>query len=320
MGSPEKRKADDVTEKNGEVDASRKKHAAEVSLPYKVVVVDIEGTTTPISFVHDVLFPYVSNNIDEFLSENWGATELEEKVQVLREQAAKDVKEGVAGAVAILPKDHADVDALKKSIADNIRWQVKADRKIGALKSFQGYMWRFAYESGKVKGSVFDDVVPVLDAWIKKGLKVYVYSSGSIEAQKLLFGYSEKGDILDRFSGHFDTTIGSKLEPSSYEKIADTILADAASSQPDKALEKSSILFLSDNPVEIAAAKSVGYRVSVLRRPGNAALELVPDREGKSTRAFVKDMRTGKDKDAKVDALVVDHFESLLEADVLKEL
>ncbi|KAI8848872.1 HAD-like domain-containing protein [Chytridium lagenaria] len=248
-----KRSQDEIV-KEGKVESPKKVAAsAEVHLPYNIVVVDIEGTTTPISFVHDVLFPYVTNHVEDFLKEKWGNLELEEKVEALRTQADKDIAENVKDAVAILPKDHADAKAVRDSVTANIRWQVKADRKIGALKSFQGFMWRFAYESGKVKGSVFDDVLPVMKQWKSHGFKLYVYSSGSIEAQKLLFGYSDKGDLLHYFSGHFDTTIGSKLEVSSYTKIASSILPPSASS--------SSILFLSDNPLEIAAAKAVGYKV-----------------------------------------------------------
>ncbi|KAJ3203647.1 Enolase-phosphatase E1, partial [Dinochytrium kinnereticum] len=224
--------------------------------------------------------------------------------------AAKDVEDGVEGVVVVLPRDHGDVEEVRGSVVGNVRWQVEKDRKVGALKAFQGFMWRFAYESGKVKGSVFDDVVPVLDLWRSRGIKVYVYSSGSVEAQKLLFGYSDKGDILDRFSGHFDTTIGSKLSPKSYTSIHASIhppegRTHLVSSTPKKSSSSSSsskqspyptllpptttttttssktpappspstILFLSDNPLEIDAAAEAGFRVAVVRRKGNAEVE-----------------------------------------------
>ncbi|KAJ3127642.1 Enolase-phosphatase E1 [Irineochytrium annulatum] len=104
---------------------------------YTTVLVDIEGTTTPISFVHSVLFPYVTANLDRFLNERWGDSELQAKVQELRNQAAEDVKNAYPGAMEVLPASHPDADAIKKSVAECVRWQVKADRKIGALKSFQ---------------------------------------------------------------------------------------------------------------------------------------------------------------------------------------
>ncbi|KAJ3108748.1 Enolase-phosphatase E1 [Phlyctochytrium planicorne] len=284
---------------------------AEKALPYKVVVVDIEGTTTPISFVHDVLFPHVTTHIETFLNAHWGEPELESKIEALRTQfgmgmldadkreskAEEDVKNNVEGIVPILDSTATPED-LKKSIAENIRWQMSIDRKIGALKSFQGYMWRFAYEDGSVKGSVFEDVVPVLEFWKSKNIPVYVYSSGSVEAQKLLFGFSEKGDLLAHFSGHFDTAIGSKLAPASYTAIATSISHGA-----------SDILFLSDNVLEIAAAKKVGFKAAVMFRKGNKEVERV---EGKPGRAVVK-VEGGEDG---VEVNVVEEFWETVKGDV----
>ncbi|KAJ3055172.1 Enolase-phosphatase E1 [Rhizophlyctis rosea] len=229
--------------------------------PYKTVVLDIEGTTTPITFVHDVLFPYVTQNLDQFLTEYWSDPECIEKVEALRVQANRDVSDSTPSAIPILPTSGA-AESVRKSVVENVRWQMSIDRKIGPLKSLQGYMWRSAYESGKIKGAVYDDVVQAMERWTKEGAEIYIYSSGSVEAQKLLFGWSDKGDLLHFFKGHFDTGVGLKIETDSYSRIAKEI-----------GREPMDILFVSDNVRETDAAMQVGYQVAVAKRPGNAPLD-----------------------------------------------
>ncbi|KAJ2522705.1 enolase-phosphatase E1 [Coemansia sp. RSA 2049] len=233
---------------------------------YDVVLLDIEGTTTPISFVHDVLFPYVTNNVKEFLEQRWGDPEVQTHVRAIAEQANKDVDAGIASAV---PIDLGALEAGQQSVADvrqgvlaNIEWQMKADRKIGALKGLQGYMWRFGYEDGELKGVIYDDAVEAIQRWTKNGRKVYIYSSGSVEAQKLIFGYTNHGDLLPYISGHYDTKVGSKVMASSYSAIAKDI-----GQAPER------ILFVSDNINEIHAASSAGMQTVVSIRPGNAPID-----------------------------------------------
>ncbi|KAJ3292124.1 Enolase-phosphatase E1 [Borealophlyctis nickersoniae] len=232
---------------------------------YSVVVLDIEGTTTPISFVHDVLFPYVSDNLEEFLASHWEEEECRQKVEALREQAQKDISSSTPSAVPILPASPShDASDIRRSVVDNVRWQMSIDRKIGPLKSLQPAcsMLNGYRISSEHPNSVYPDVTPSLSRWTEThSLPVYIYSSGSVEAQKLLFGYSDKGDLLKYFSGHFDTSIGLKIEPSSYTRIAQEI-----GKQPEE------ILFVSDNIKEIAAALQTGYQVAVADRPGNAPL------------------------------------------------
>nr|CAG8507362.1 2627_t:CDS:2 [Entrophospora candida] len=222
---------------------------------------DIEGTTTPISFVHDILFPYVTKNLEKFLHNNWASQELQKYVQELRKQAEQDYKEGMPEAKIIPEENEKNTDEVIKSVIHNIEWQMKADRKIGALKSFQGYMWKFGYESGELESLMYDDVLVALNKWKEAGIKIYIYSSGSIAAQKLLFGYTNKGNLLEYFSGHYDTSIGSKLEESSYINICKNI-----GSVPSK------ILFLSDNVKEISAAKKAGFQTAIIQRPENPPL------------------------------------------------
>ncbi|KAF6129868.1 enolase-phosphatase 1 [Phyllostomus discolor] len=135
------------------------------------------------------------------------------------------------------------------------------DRKTTALKQLQGHMWRAAFTAGRVKAEFFEDVVPAVRKWREAGMKVYVYSSGSVEAQKLLFGYSTEGDILELIDGHFDTKIGHKVESESYRKIADSI-----------GCSTSNILFLTDITPEASAAEKADVHVAVVVRPGNAGL------------------------------------------------
>ncbi|KAI9317235.1 2,3-diketo-5-methylthio-1-phosphopentane phosphatase [Dichotomocladium elegans] len=228
-------------------------------MTYNTIVVDIEGTITPITFVKNTLFPYVLNNLDAFLNRNWGSEELNSYIELLREQAQKDVNDNEPEAVAI-PREGSD-EAIKAAICKNIKWQMAADRKIGALKAFQGFMWKEGYAKGELFGEVYDDVVPKMDQWRAAGKKLYIYSSGSVPAQKLLVRYSDKGNLTAYFSGYFDTAVGLKIESASYTKIAQEI-----------GQEPSSILFVSDNIKEIEAASTAGYQVIISDRPGNAPL------------------------------------------------
>lgn len=223
-----KRKSKNEFEENGET----KKH--KTGACDQCIVLDIEGTTTPISFVHDVLFPYVLANLKQFLNDNWDTDECADHVKALTELSIKDVANGMKGVEPVLQT--GSKTAIIDSLIKNVKWQMSIDRKIGPLKELQGFIWRAAYQKGSVKGIVYSDVVESLKLWKQKGLKVYIYSSGSIAAQKLLFKYSDQGDLLDYFSGHFDTSIGLKTEAKSYLAIAKEI-----DQSPDQ------IIFLTDN-------------------------------------------------------------------------
>ncbi|CAG8484471.1 2881_t:CDS:2 [Ambispora gerdemannii] len=228
-----------------------------------IVLLDIEGTTTPISFIHDCLFPYVTENLTGFLKENWNSSEFQSYIQLLREQALKDVENGMTDAVIIPKESESDVKSIQHAVTNNIQWQMRVDRKIAALKSFQGYMWKSGFVSGELKGVIYDDVVTAFKQWKDAGINIYIYSSGSVAAQKLLFAYSDKGNLSEYIDGYFDTTIGSKLESQSYLNIYNEI---GIQSPP------SSILFLSDNINEIIAAKKAGLQTAIVERPGNPPL------------------------------------------------
>ncbi|KAJ2784773.1 enolase-phosphatase E1 [Coemansia javaensis] len=227
---------------------------------YDAVLLDIEGTTTPISFVHDELFPYVARSVAEFLEARWGEPEVQAHVRAIAEQANKDVAAGIADAVAVdLAADSAE-EARRKVLA-NIEWQMKADRKIGALKDLQGYMWKFGFEGGELRGAMYPDAVAAMKRWAGAGRKVYIYSSGSVEAQKLIFGYTTHGSLLGLISGYYDTKVGAKIDASSYAAIA-----------ADIGLAPGRVLFVSDNVNEIRAADEAGMQTVVSVRPGNTPI------------------------------------------------
>lgn len=217
------------------------------------ILLDIEGTTSSISFVFEVMFPYVRRELAGFLKSRWSEPATQDTV----EKIARDA--GHAGAAAWLgaAKDDAAKQAL---VAAEVISQMDRDLKATGLKALQGLIWDAGFRSGQMKSHLYPDVLPALKAWKSAGRDLRIYSSGSIQAQKLFFGHTESGDLLSLFSGHYDTTIGSKREAPSYAAIA-----------KDWGLAPSEILFLSDVPSELAAAKASGLQVGLAIRPGNAA-------------------------------------------------
>ncbi|KAJ1843812.1 enolase-phosphatase E1 [Coemansia sp. RSA 2703] len=244
-------------------------------LGYDIVLLDIEGTTTPISFVHEVLFPYILDNVDRFLETKWQDPVVQEHVRAIADQANKDTQAGIAHAIPIDLEIDTPEEIRRKLVA-NVNWQMKADRKIAALKGLQGYMWRFGYTNGQLQGVMFDDAVQAIKKW-STDCKIYIYSSGSVEAQKLIFGYSDHGDLLSYISGHYDTNIGSKQESQSYTKIAEDI-----------GISPNRIMFISDNENEIRAADQAGFQTVVSVRPGNLALTETTKKNYRLTSDFME--------------------------------
>jgi methylthioribulose 1-phosphate dehydratase/enolase-phosphatase E1 len=226
-----------------------------------VYVLDIEGTTTPISFVTEVLFPYAKANVGNFLRSTYNSTETQNDIKLLRDQVHEDFRNDVPGAIDI-PSESAGMEAVISALEKNVHAMIKADRKVTALKELQGHIWRVGYEAGELKGMVFDDVPEALEEWHARGIKTYIYSSGSREAQKLIFGNTNFGDLRVFLSGFFDTTIGNKRESKSYKEIYLTVGVD----------HPSCITFATDVLAEAVAAKEAGLQAVLLLRPGNAPL------------------------------------------------
>lgn len=227
-------------------------------LAAKSIICDIEGTTSSISFVKDTLFPYALKNVEEYLKANWNEDATKTVVAALREQADEDKKAEVEGALTIPAGDSEDIIP---DIVKYVEWQTSRDAKTGSLKTLQGLVWAKGYKDGSIKGHVYDDVSKALEQWTEGGRKIYVYSSGSVDAQKMLFEHSEQGDLVKYLAGHYDTKIGAKTEKDSYEAILKNIEVTAEEA-----------LFLTDVVAEAKAAKEAGLNVVVLERPGNAEL------------------------------------------------
>lgn len=205
-----------------------------------VVLLDVEGTTTPITFVTDVLFPYAREKMKAFLAEN--ASELVDDLRLLSLEHVVDVQAG------------KNPPPFEQPVA-YLHWLMDQDRKSRALKSIQGKIWETGYKTGELKGSVYDDVRPALKRWCSAGRRIFIYSSGSILAQKLLFGFSTAGDLLPLIAGHFDTTIGGKKELASYERIADEL-----GTEPQR------ICFFSDVVEELNPAEKAGFQTVLVCR------------------------------------------------------
>ncbi|MBE9606438.1 acireductone synthase [Acetobacteraceae bacterium H6797] len=195
------------------------------------ILTDIEGTTSAIAFVKDTLFPYAASALDEFLAKR------------VNDPAVKEI---LAQVEELVPGE-APATALRQWMA--------ADAKVTPLKTLQGLIWEEGYRSGALKSHTWPDVIDCLKAWSAGGLRLAVYSSGSVAAQKLLFGHSEAGDLTPLFSSFFDTRIGGKREAASYAAIAKALAVPAGE-----------ILFLSDVAEELDAAKASGLQVCQLVR------------------------------------------------------
>lgn len=210
----------------------------------KAILTDIEGTTSSIDFVHQTLFPYARAHLRKFLAAHANdATVRRELAEVSHAEGRELTLEAAA-------------DVLEKWIAE--------DRKATPLKALQGMIWRQGYESGELKGHVYDDTPEFLRRWHDRGLRLYVYSSGSVDAQKLIFGHTAFGDLTPLFSGYFDTRVGGKREAQAYR----TILRDTGLSGPD-------MLFLSDIGEELDAARAAGMKTCQLLRDDKARPALV---------------------------------------------
>lgn len=203
----------------------------------KAIVTDIEGTTSSLAFVKEVLFPYARQHIQQFIRDHASESDVAKLLDDVRAEAGRDL----------------DIEA---SGAQLVQW-IDEDKKVTPLKALQGMIWEAGYRNGDFHGHVYDDAVHKLREWHHQGIKLYVYSSGSVHAQKLLFSHTAYGDLTPLFSGYFDTNIGHKRETASYAAIHSQL-----------GLSPSEILFLSDVKEELDAARDVGMRTCWLVRDG----------------------------------------------------
>lgn len=217
------------------------------------ILLDIEGTTSSISFVYDVMFPFVRRELDSYLRAHWRESALAAACDAIaRDAGQSSLAAWCAGA--------KDATARQEIVKAEVLRLMDADIKSTGLKALQGLIWDAGFTSGEMKAHLYEDVPPALAAWNAAGIDVRIYSSGSVQAQKLFFGHTIAGNLLPLFRGHFDTTAGPKKEAASYASIA------AAFPLPPH-----EILFVSDVAAELDAAKQAGLQTALCLRPGNAA-------------------------------------------------
>lgn len=222
--------------------------ASAINPPIRVVLLDIEGTTTPIDFVYKVLFPYARERVAEFLTAHH-ADAVEDIEGLLRENA-EDIARGM------------NPPAIKSGTVDQlvayVQWLMDQDRKTTPLKSLQGKIWEAGYRAGELHSQVFEDVPRAFKRWREQGKDICIYSSGSVLAQKLLFANTEAGDLTRFIRDYFDTNVGAKADSASYRRIADAL-----------ELRPAAIVFVSDVTAELEAAASAGLETLLCVRPAN---------------------------------------------------
>jgi enolase-phosphatase E1 len=218
------------------------------------VLLDIEGTTTPIAFVTEVLFAYARRHLRFHIEQHAGAPEYQLLFTRLRDERASTSHCGET----LPPWTDEPQAARLESAAAFVEWLMDRDRKSTALKELQGKIWEDGYRRGELQGQVFPDVRPALQRWREQNLAVGIFSSGSVLAQQLLFRHSTVGDLSGFLGWYFDTRVGAKVDPESYRRIAGSV-----------GIPAKDFVFLSDVTNELDAARTAGMQARLVIRPGN---------------------------------------------------
>jgi enolase-phosphatase E1 len=223
----------------------------------RAFLLDVEGTTSSVSYVYDVLFPYARRRLRDFLTDNWD----EPQVGQARELIARDAGSSSYAAFAASMTGATEPSASQQleMLASHLERLMETDAKATGLKDLQGLIWRDGFLSGLLTSHVYPDVAPALAAWTAAGRETRIFSSGSVAAQRLFMAHSVAGDLSGYLSGHYDTTIGPKREASSYAAIA-----------AEMGQLPAEILFVSDVVAELDAARAAGMQTALSVRPGNA--------------------------------------------------
>ena len=222
--------------------------------PVTALLLDIEGTTTPIDFVYNVLFPYARTHVGDYLAASLSLPAVRADIAGLYDENAEDAKRGLEPPLLEGRVEQVSLDAVEAYV----RWLMDHDRKATPLKSLQGKIWDEGYRRGELRSQVFEDVARAFKRWRERARRIFIYSSGSVLAQKLLFANTEAGDLTPFISGYFDTNIGAKGDPDSYRRIASELK-----------LQSIAVLFVSDVTAELDAAASAGFETLLCVRPGN---------------------------------------------------
>jgi enolase-phosphatase E1 len=218
-----------------------------------VILLDIEGTTTPVDFVYHVLFPFARDHVGEFIEENPEAVRAD--IEHLRAEHEADLKRGLKPPSWAGESPSSQV----KSVVGYVHWLMDQDRKATALKSLQGKIWQRGYQTGALHSQVYEDVPRAFARWQSQKKAISIYSSGSVLAQKLLFAHTVEGDLTGYISNYFDTNVGPKTSAESYRSIATNLQVPG-----------SEILFVSDVTAELDSAQSAALQAALCVRAGHA--------------------------------------------------
>lgn len=224
----------------------------------RTILLDVEGTTTPVEFVYETLFPFARLHVGEFISQHRLSEEVRADIEALWAEHQQDAESG--REPPSWREESADSQA--ESATLYVHWLMDSDRKSTALKSLQGKVWESGYRSGRLRGEVYADVPPAFARWRGQHRGIYIFSSGSVLAQKLLFAHTTGGDLTAYISGYFDTNTGAKADPASYQSIS------AATGTP-----AAEVLFVSDVTAELDAARDAGMGTALCVRPGRPGPE-----------------------------------------------
>ncbi len=241
----------------------------------RVYLLDVEGTVAPLSLVTDQLFPYARAHFELFLKRHAGDAAVRADLMLLAEENHAGTVAGVPRMASVARPDDVETPRFRLDAMVYLVWLMDRDHKSTALKSLQGKVWKIGFEQGKLKGTLFADVPEALARWAKTA-KVAIYSSGSVEAQQLLFRHSSYGDLTPLISDYFDTRTGAKAESASYTAIAAKL--DVAPSE---------VLFFSDAVRELDAARAAGCGTRFVIRDGNAPVDEAHGHETLTTLASI---------------------------------
>jgi enolase-phosphatase E1 len=219
----------------------------------RIILLDIEGTTTPVDFVYQTLFPYASRNLESYVREHLHEPEIISLIQYLQTQYQIDERQGLQPPAWDDRPD--DAELRQHSAVVYSQWLMAKDRKCTALKSLQGKIWQEGYVSGELHGLVYADVPPAFERWRQQKRQICIYSSGSVLSQQLLYRSVASGDLTPHIAAFFNTRVGSKTQTQSYRKIAESLACNPCD-----------ILFISDTMKEIKAAHEAGMQAILCYR------------------------------------------------------
>lgn len=228
----------------------------------RAILLDIEGTTTPVEFVYEVLFPFARQHVREFIKQHNQSEDLQGVISALSDEHGAENPSHIESGRQPPLWDENSVDSQLESATQYVYWLMDQDRKSTALKALQGQIWKGGYLSGQLRAQVYPDVPPAFARWKKQEKKIYIYSSGSILAQKLLFAHTNYGDLSGYINDYFDTTTGPKRAAASYQPIAEKLASPAGE-----------ILFLSDVTAELDAAKEARMKTALCVRSESPELK-----------------------------------------------